>query len=1228
MADKTIEKDLKECGLDKKESEVSGFRDKVSHSALRNSVEVPMDAFKEDIIECVRKRESSIIIGETGSGKTTRVPSFLLEAFPSAKIAITQPRRVAVRSVSRFVASRRGEQIGNKIGYKVRFEDNTNEGTKVNFMTDGILLRKLGFDPLLKEYDIVMIDEAHERSLNMDFLMGLLKRANELRAKASLPKLKIIVASATIEKEKFLDYFEDSGLVEVPGRMYPVETFYEENPVYDTVNKALEKVKHICENEGKGDILVFMSGEDEIKKVCKGLEGISGVSVLPLYGALSPEEQDKVFQKSDKRKVIVATNIAETSITVDGVRFVVDSGYIKQKNFDSRTGIEVLRPVFHSKSGLEQRKGRAGRTAPGKCFRLFRKSDFENAEKYTLAEMLRSNLDHVVLLMKKMGISDVKDFNFIDSVDPQAIEKALKDLRNLSAIDENENITEIGKLMADLPLEPKISRMIVESRKYHNESRICTIAAMMSVGRSVFVRPKGQEYEADNAHRKFKIEGSDFLTMLEVYEKWKENNFDKNWAFDNFLNAKLLFEVREVRSQLINTLRRSGLKISDENGNDKELISKCILSVMANNLYYAGRRGSYYSISDASSIYIHPSSSSFHGGGNLIMATNIVATSKAYARTCAKVDAKWVYESLPNLCNVSSVSEQMAYYDHEKDKVYVRRDVSLKSVNIHLGQISEECHDPKVCASAFVYEVLSGKIKSAVLTENDEKFSLLEGYSLRTLGRVSVPSKEFFYREKLKGVTCLDEFNLVEDYIALDFEEYLNGLTIQDIEMNYPTEVVVRGFLLDVSYEMGESWEMRHKHLVNIVIKDFEALKNLQDTDFEGMFQQDVYVQFVFEEEEAEYVFDGKTLEELRTEVRNHYLEEEFSTFEQAEFSPIAYEYGMDFPIPENYGLSEILWKKDVFSEDAILYPAFKMLSSYDYEKGTYSYSFGLIYCFSEEQAKEMTENLKNEFEKHNSVHFKKYEKEVLLPKAQEIYKGLEERISFILSLYNGRSRSNCPLYMAFYSLYQEIYGQIFSWNPSPSDAILKMEKLSELMEEFPTEIGGVHDLLLRYVDSGRSSAVLLLKVSGGKILESNFPYSNYEKEESPEIIHLNSYYSLNVFGNTIKKSDKLDCEGVSLSDGDYFVLGGSEHILKITENMDLPFGVEVLENLSVEGFEKEDLSLRDRGEVGGRGVQENYGGKKKKSKGSNGQYDEGSSAGSSSGFTFADLLRGGIKKK
>jgi len=783
----------------------------------RNRIPLPIDEYRDQIIEQIRINPTTIVIGETGSGKTTEIPGFLLDEFPDRKIAITEPRRIATRSVAEYVAKNRDTQIGEEeIGYRMRFEDISNEETRATFLTDGILLQEIKSDPLLLKYDVVMVDEAHERSLNIDFLLGLLKKAQRERKEKGEKELKIIVTSATLEKEKFRKYFDNSGAIEVPGRTFDVAINNREvrerdargNPDYTMA--AAYTVKEIIESRQNGDILIFMPRQAEILNTIANIEKLylPRLEILPLYGNLQAEDQRKVFQTfAGKRKVIVATNIAETSITIDGVKHVIDSGLINEKDFDSDTGIESQTVVKHAKSGCTQRKGRAGRTASGTCHRLYSEEDYEDREDFQKPEITRSDLAHVVLAMKKIGISNVANFDFIDPPKREAIEQAIEKLKTLNALDEEENLTEIGKQMAELPLKPEHARMLIEAEKYGCTGSICTIVAMIGE-KSVFTRPKDLEVEADMAHEKFKIPESDFLTLLNVWEKWEENGFDFRWAKDNFLSSRQLSEAGEVRNQLMKKLEKLNIPYIDSNtGNDKrELIEKAVCAGMIQDLMVSSGRG-YSKLSDSSigdlygdKIYPHPSSALFHNSPRYMIGANVRKTSKTFALLCQEVKEEWIPELAPHLL-VAEDSVGKIYYDSNSDSVGRLRTYHFKT-NPYIKISSKEAISDKTEASrVFIEALINGDVYNEIASENNTKNRVLQELHDRSGGRIKVPDLENFYSEKLKGVTSNAQLLKIpdEEYI-IDLDQYYSVELRREIEEKYPTSFTSNGVVYRIKY--------------------------------------------------------------------------------------------------------------------------------------------------------------------------------------------------------------------------------------------------------------------------------------------------------------------------------------------------------------------------------------------------------------------------------------------
>ncbi|KAG8475275.1 hypothetical protein CXB51_032136 [Gossypium anomalum] len=471
------------------------------YDILEKRKTLPVWQQKEEFLQVLRANQTLILVGETGSGKTTQIPQFVLDAVdietPDKRrkmmIACTQPRRVAAMSVSRRVAEEMDVTIGEEVGYSIRFEDCSSARTVLKYLTDGMLLREAMTDPLLERYKVIILDEAHERTLATDVLFGLLKEVLKNR-----PDLKLVVMSATLEAEKFQGYFNGAPLMKVPGRLHPVEIFYTQEPERDYLEAAIRTVVQIHMCEPPGDILVFLTGEEEIEDACRKItkevgnmgDQVGPVKVVPLYSTLPPAMQQKIFEPAPPpvkeggppgRKIVVSTNIAETSLTIDGIVYVIDPGFSKQKVYNPRVRVESLLVSPISKASAHQRSGRAGRTQPGKCFRLYTEKSFNNdLQPQTYPEILRSNLANTVLTLKKLGIDDLVHFDFMDPPAPETLMRALEVLNYLGALDDEGNLTKLGEIMSEFPLDPQMSKMLVVSSEFNCSNEILSVAAMLS----------------------------------------------------------------------------------------------------------------------------------------------------------------------------------------------------------------------------------------------------------------------------------------------------------------------------------------------------------------------------------------------------------------------------------------------------------------------------------------------------------------------------------------------------------------------------------------------------------------------------------------------------------------------------------------------------------------------------------------------------------------------------
>lgn len=609
---------------------------------------LPIFSAKEEIVASVKANQVTVVVGATGSGKTTQLPVFIYEAGIAGKgvIGITQPRRIAAVSVAKFVAKQLDSKLGDLVGYKIRFDDETDSYTDIKFMTDGILLREIQSDRDLSRYSVLVIDEAHERSVNIDFLLGLVKDVLKKRK-----DLKVVVASATIDSAKFSSYFGNAPIVNVPGQTYPVEIVWrdEDVPEFKMIEGVADTVVGIHLRREPGDILAFMTGESEIRGVIESIaeRKLDGLVLLPVYSGLSPDEQQKIFNRYEgKRKVIVATNIAETSITVDGVVHVVDSGLIKQRNFNPESGIESLDVVEHSQAGCEQRAGRAGRTQPGVCYRMYSRDGFAERSEFTKPEIHRMSLAGVVLNMESLGISDIENFDFVEPPDQEAFHEAYETLIALGAIERDKpGLTGIGKAMARLPLDPKIARMVLEAEKFGCVYEVAIVAALLSV-RNITVRPQGKEKEADLAHQKFRDSKSDILTFLNIWEEYEESGNDREWCRKNFLSSRALWEVGSIFDQLSRILEYHDIELTEAKSDDH--ILRCIAVGFAYNLMEKQRRFTYAGkMRPWTDIFIHPGSAVFGQNPKWMVAVEAVRTSKLYARIITEVRPEWLPEVAP-----------------------------------------------------------------------------------------------------------------------------------------------------------------------------------------------------------------------------------------------------------------------------------------------------------------------------------------------------------------------------------------------------------------------------------------------------------------------------------------------------------------------------------------------------------------------------------------------------
>ncbi|CAH8584645.1 unnamed protein product [Schistosoma bovis] len=676
---------------------------------LRKRIKLPVWEYKENFFQTLSENQVTVLVGETGSGKTTQIPQWCLEwvtgRYPTKKaVACTQPRRVAAMSVAQRVSEEMDVELGQEVGYSIRFEDCTSSRTVMKYMTDGMLLREGMSDPLLEAYGVILLDEAHERTLATDILMGLLKEITKQRL-----DLKIVVMSATLDAGKFQDYFHKAPLMTVPGRTHPVEIFYTPEPERDYLEAAIRTVIqiHMCE-EIEGDILLFLTGQEEIEEACKRIQrevdglgpDVGELRCIPLYSTLPPNLQQRIFESPPPkrangavgRKVVVSTNIAETSLTIDGVVFVIDPGFAKQKVYNPRIRVESLLVTAISKASAQQRAGRAGRTRPGKCFRLYTEKAYTNEmQENTYPEILRSNLGTVVLQLKKLGIDDLVHFDFMDPPAPETLMRALELLNYLAALDDDGNLTDLGSMMAEFPLDPQLAKMVIASCDYNCSNEILSITSMLSVPQC-FVRPADSKKTADEAKMRFAHIDGDHLTMLNVYHAFKQNHEDPQWCYDNFINFRSLKSADNVRVQLSRIMDRFSLRRSSTDFTSRDYyinIRKALVSGFFMQVAHLERTGHYLTVKDNQVVQLHPSTVMDHKP-EWVLYNEFVLTTKNYIRTVTEVKPDWLVRIAPQYYDMSN------FPDCDARRILER--IVHRIQNRKLQQDQKQSQEPKLQA--------------------------------------------------------------------------------------------------------------------------------------------------------------------------------------------------------------------------------------------------------------------------------------------------------------------------------------------------------------------------------------------------------------------------------------------------------------------------------------------------------------------------------------------------
>ncbi|ORL61655.1 ATP-dependent RNA helicase HrpA [Pseudomonas putida] len=733
--------------------------------SIRYDDSLPIAAKRDEIKKALAEHQVLVIAGETGSGKTTQLPKICLEMGRGRHglIAHTQPRRIAARSVAARVAEELGTPLGGLIGYQVRFEDQSDAGTLVKLMTDGILLAETQHDRFLERYDTIIVDEAHERSLNIDFLLGYLKTLLHRR-----PDLKLIITSATIDLERFSKHFDGAPIIEVSGRTFPVETWYrpltseqdeEGNRVEDdlTVDQAilatLDELAHHERSEGKGpgDVLVFLPGEREIRDAAEILRKaqLRHTEILPLYARLTPAEQQKIFQSHTGRRVVLATNVAETSLTVPGIRYVIDTGTARISRYSYRAKVQRLPIEAVSQASANQRKGRCGRVEPGICVRLYSEEDFNARPAFTDPEILRTNLAAVILQMLHLRLGAIDAFPFIEPPDGKAISDGFNLLQELSAVNRENQLTPLGRQLARLPIDPRLGRMLLEGARQGSLQEVLIVASALSV-QDPRERPPERQQAADQAHAQWKDTDSDFAALVNLWRGFEEQrqaltaNPLRNWCRKHFLSYLRLREWRDAHRQLSLICRDLQLAVNKEPA-DFPRMHKAILSGLLSQIGHKTEDGDYQGARQRR-FWVHPSSGIGRKRPQWVMAAELVETTKLYARMVAKIEPDWIEPLATHLVKKNHFEP---HWEKKRGQVVAYEQITLYGLilvgrrPVHFGPI-----DPVVSRELFIRDgLVGGQIQSRAkcLAANKRLLEQLDELEAKARRRDILADEETLY---------------------------------------------------------------------------------------------------------------------------------------------------------------------------------------------------------------------------------------------------------------------------------------------------------------------------------------------------------------------------------------------------------------------------------------------------------------------------------------------------
>jgi len=783
--------------------------------------ELPIFEKSDSLIELLSNNQVVIVAGETGCGKTTQLPKICLKAGLGVrgKIAHTQPRRVAATSVASRIASEMNSPLGETVGYSVRFSDKTSQNTRVKLMTDGILLSELQSDPLLSQYEVIIIDEAHERSLNIDFLLGFLKRLVKKRK-----ELKVIVTSATIDPQSFSDYFDNAPILLVEGRTYPVEVRYqpiediEESGSTDPILIGVRNAVDSCLAESTGDILIFSHGEGEIKNIANYLkqQKLSQTEVLPLYARLGIKEQQSIFASSNKRKIVIATNVAETSLTIPNIVFVIDIGTARISRYSQRNKIQQLPIEKISKASAEQRKGRCGRICPGICIRLYSQDDFNLRPDYTAAEIKRTNLSSVVLRLKSMKVDQVETFPFIESPDERQWKVAFNLLFELGAMNETREITSIGQRMAHMPLDPQLARILLD-KNLQAVNEMLIVSSFLSV-RDVRMRPHDKQQKSDQLHARYREPTSDILSILKLWTFLQKQRDElsssafRRWCQKNMINFVTWLEWRNVYFQIKESIQALDIKTNSQPATADEVHKALICGFVSHILMKTQER--YFQGARGIKVWLHPSSVMFKQSTNWLLSTELIETDKLYARSNIPIKPEWIEELAPHL--IKSNYQEIHW---RKNKGQVAAFLSqtllgLPIVNRRLVDYSKI--DEKACRKLFLLEGLARDNinqnlpfldrNRETLNSIHEQEKKLRASDIKISGQDLADLYEQKIPENINNVFKLKrwlkkEWKARNDLLSFNVKE-LSQRQTETIE-DYPAEISIGGVCLPLSYSFA-----------------------------------------------------------------------------------------------------------------------------------------------------------------------------------------------------------------------------------------------------------------------------------------------------------------------------------------------------------------------------------------------------------------------------------------